>query len=72
MGKTSRSETQNTYPEWLSQLLNPLIAGSTQKMGDFQNQGWNVLQGGNPGPPSSPLRGGGSKLPSVRRAKRGG
>ena len=45
MGKTSTSETQNTYPEWLEQLLNPLIAGSTKKMGDFQNQGWEVLQG---------------------------
>lgn len=45
MGKTSTSETQNTYPEWLSALLNPLIKGSTEKMGNFQNQGWEVLQG---------------------------
>ena len=45
MGKTSTSETQNTYPAWLEQLLNPLIAGSTEKMGNFQNQGWEVLQG---------------------------
>lgn len=45
MGKQSESTTQNTYPAWLSALLNPLIAGSTGKMGDFQNQGWEVLQG---------------------------
>jgi hypothetical protein len=47
MGKTSTSETQNTYPEWLQQMLMPLMRGSTEKMGNFQNQGWEVLQGGN-------------------------
>ena len=45
MGKTSTSETQNTYPQWLQQFLQPLIGGSTQKMGNFQNQGWEILQG---------------------------
>jgi hypothetical protein len=47
MGKQSESTTQNTYPLWLSALLNPLISGSTEKMGNFQNQGWEVLQGRN-------------------------
>ena len=47
MGKTSTSETQNTYPQWLQQMLMPLMRGSTEKMGNFQNQGWEVLQGKN-------------------------
>jgi hypothetical protein len=46
MGKTSRSETQNTYPAWLQAYLNPLIGGSAARVGDFQDQGWQVLQGG--------------------------
>jgi hypothetical protein len=45
MGKQGTSTTQNTYPQWLQQYLAPLIGGSTQKMGNFQNQGWEVLQG---------------------------
>ena len=45
MGKTSRSETQNTYPAWLQQYLEPLIGGSAQRSGAFQDQGWEVLQG---------------------------
>ena len=46
MGKTSRSETQNTYPAWLSAYLKPLIGGSAARSAEFQDQGWQVLQGG--------------------------
>jgi hypothetical protein len=45
MGKTGRSETQNTYPAWLSAYLQPLIKGSVERLGEFQSQGHNVLQG---------------------------
>lgn len=45
MGKTSKSTTQNTYPQWLMDALQPLMRGSTQRLGEFQAQGHNILQG---------------------------
>jgi len=42
------STTQNTYPPWLMSALQPLIGGATRNMGQFMNQGFNVLQGRDP------------------------
>ena len=45
MGKQSKSTTQNTYPQWLSAILEPYIGGSVARNQEFQGQGYNVLQG---------------------------
>lgn len=45
MGKDSTSTTQNTYPQWLMEALQPLMQGSAARMAEFQSQGSNVLQG---------------------------
>lgn len=45
MGKPKQSTTENTFPPWLMQALQPLMRASTENMLNFQSQGQQVLQG---------------------------
>ena len=45
MSKGGSSTTERTIPAWLENALKPLLAGSTQALGNFQGQGQNILQG---------------------------
>ncbi len=49
-GKNSHGTSTNTptIPPWLSGILQPLLSGSAMKLGEMQNQGWDVLQGNTP------------------------
>jgi hypothetical protein len=56
------STTQNTYPPWLMSALQPLIGGATRNMGQFMNQGFNVLQGRDPNAGAPQGGGGGGRF----------
>jgi len=43
--KNPKSETQQTFPPWLEQMLKPLIGNSVGRLNQFSQQGNNVLQG---------------------------
>ncbi|HUV74218.1 MAG TPA: hypothetical protein VMW79_07910 [Anaerolineae bacterium] len=49
-GKNSSgsSTTQSVIPPWLKGIMEPLLGGSATKLQEFQNQGWDVLQGNQP------------------------
>lgn len=48
-GSSGTSQTSVSVPPWISGVLKPLLQGSAQKLAGFQDQGWNVLQGVQPG-----------------------
>lgn len=49
-GKNSHGSSTNTptIPPWLTGILQPLLRNSAMKLGEMQNQGWDVLQGNTP------------------------
>jgi hypothetical protein len=67
MGKDSKSSTQNTYPAWLMAALKPLMEGSAARMGEFQSQGYNVLQGRSPNEGVAMLAPGATRQPTAHR-----
>ena len=46
-GGDSQTVTQQDIPGWLKKFVQPLLANSAQRMGDFQGQGNAILQGKN-------------------------
>lgn len=42
------SSTQVVIPPWIEAIMKPLLSGSATKLQEFQNQGWDVLQGNTP------------------------
>lgn len=43
--KDQTSSTSTQIPAWLQGIMRPFLSGTATKMSQFQNKGWDVLNG---------------------------